>query len=109
MIENFSYILIFIGICLLIREFFIQIHLFKNKRQHLSATKDEQLLLLSLFGIILFYTLNILTSLLVVRDQTLLSDFSAIATCLSFVSYCIIKLHLKKQRASNTPSDFLLK
>lgn len=75
------------------------------KKGELSS-KNDLLMIISLTGIILFYSLNILMRIGVVSDAYITSNITAIGVFVSLIAYVLAKFRKKK---TSTKTEFLLK
>lgn len=107
--EVLGYFVVLGIIGLLIYELIRQIKDFKLTKKDKSTTNKNRIMIFSLLGIILFYSLNILVSLGIIVSEYVTSGSTSIGIIISFAVHIIAKFRNKNERGKSNFSNSLLK
>ena len=93
---------------LLIYELIIQI-MDLNFAPKEKSSVNNRVMIISLFSVILFYSLNILVYLNIIANDYVTSNSTSIAILISFGVYVIVKLRINKEKQKSSNMGSLLK
>ena len=74
-----------------------------------KSTVNNRVMIISLFSVILFYSLNILVYLNIIANDYVTSNSTSIAILISFGVYVIVKLRINKEKQKSSNMGSLLK
>ncbi len=74
-----------------------------------KSTVNNRVMIISLFSVILFFSLNILVYLNIIANDYVTSNSTSIAILISFGVYIIVKLRINKEKQKSSNMGSLLK
>ena len=74
-----------------------------------KSTVNNRVMIISLFSVILFFSLNILVYLNIIANDYVTSNSTSIAILISFGVYVIVKLRINKEKQKSSNMGSLLK